>query len=57
MNKQNKWSLTPNGKGLYILTLEGEEGTDRLWVDQEELIALKQLLASLDLPLENDLPL
>lgn len=57
MNKQNNWSLTPNGKGLFILTLEGPEGTDKLWIDQDELIALKQYLNVLDLPLENDLPL
>lgn len=57
MNKQQSWSLTENGKGLYILTLSGPEGVDRLWVDSDELISLKQFLASLDLPLENDLPL
>ena len=58
MNKQNSWSLTENGKGLYILTLDGEEGVDKVWVSSDELISLKQFLSSLDLPLDqNDLPL
>ena len=58
MNQQTNWSLKANGKGLYILTLEGPEGTDKLWVSNDELISLKQFLASLDLPLDpNELPL
>lgn len=58
MNQQNNWSLKANGKGLYILKLEGPEGVDQLWVSDDELIELKQFLASLDLPLSpNELPL
>lgn len=57
MNKQQAWSLTTNGMGLYTLTLISTEGEDKIWVDENELIQLKQFLASLDLPLENDLPL
>lgn len=52
------WRLTPNGKGLFILTLEGEEAVEKIWVSEEELIALKQYLNVLDIPLDpNDLPI
>lgn len=58
MNKQQLWQLTPNGKGLYILTLDGPEGTDKIWINEEELVALKQFLNVLDLPVNpDDLPL
>lgn len=58
MNNQQLWRLTPNGKGLFILTLEGEEAVEKIWVSEDELTALKQYLNTLDLPLDpNDLPI
>ena len=58
MNNQTMWKLTPNGLDLFILTLTGPEGVDKIYVDQDELIALKQLLETLNLPLDpNELPL
>jgi hypothetical protein len=57
MNESN-WKLLPNGKGLYILTLEGLEGVDKMWVSDEELGKLKMFLNSIEIPQpENELPL
>jgi len=55
---ESNWKLLPNGKGLYVLTLESTEGTDKCWVNEEELFKLKALLNSLEIPQpENELPL
>lgn len=55
---ETKWTLLPNGKGLYILTLAGSEGTDKIWVSDEELGKLKLFLNTIEVPLpENELPL
>lgn len=52
------WRLTPNGKGLYILTLDSTEGSEKIWLNEEELTALKQYLNLLDLSVNpDDLPL
>ena len=57
MNESN-WKLLPNGKGLYILTLEGFEGVDKIWITDEELGKLKMFLNSIEIPQpENELPL
>ena len=58
MKAESKWTLLPNGKGLYILTLNGSEGTDKLWLDEEELLKLRMYLNTVPLPFpENELPL
>ena len=58
MNNETKWTLSPNGLGLYILTLEGTEGTDKIWVTEEELAKLKMFLNSMEIPQpEGELPL
>ena len=58
MDNETKWTLSPNGLGLYILTLEGLEGVDKLWLDEEELVKLRDYLNTLGLPLNlNELPL
>ena len=58
MNETNNWSLQQNGKGLYILTLSSNEGTEKMWVSDDELFNLKLLLNSLEIPFPaNELPL
>lgn len=58
MNETTKWTLTPNGLGLFILTITGPEGTDKMWLDTDELIKLKLFLSTVDVPLpEGELPL
>lgn len=59
MKDETKWKLESiDSKGLYILTLNGPEGTDKIYLDQDELIKLKQFLLTFEIPLpENELPL
>lgn len=55
----SEWKLQSiEEKGLYILTLDGPEGQDKVYLDQEELSKLKLLLNSMEIPLpNNELPL
>ena len=55
----SEWKLQSiEEKGLYILTLDGPEGQDKVYLDQEELSKLKLLLNSIEIPLPNEeLPL
>ena len=59
LDYMSEWKLQSiEEKGLYILTLDGPEGQDKVYLDQEELGKLKLLLNSIEIPLpNNELPL
>jgi hypothetical protein len=46
-NEQHfEWSLTDNGKGLFLLKLTDEEGSESITVTEEQLESLKKLLTT-----------
>jgi hypothetical protein len=48
-NEQHfEWSLTDNGKGLFLLKLTDEEGSESITVTEEQLESLKKKLLNKD---------
>jgi hypothetical protein len=46
-SENGEWSLIHNGKEIFILKLESEEGVDQMFISQEELNSLKKFLNEL----------
>lgn len=42
-------SISSNDLGIFVIKIESEGSTESLWADQNELLALRQLLDRLDI--------